>query len=359
MIYISPEQGNSTGLHEVQSDTHTMYTHHHQSLATRRRRSIIIGVIGMIAGFFLVRLFFPTREAQPLPARHSEEATRWALQGEHLLRAGLLPPDLQYARTDTVIIVPGHGVFRGLNAEEWANENQWGLDPHFHEGSGLLIRAIAQHIKMGLQELKDDVDRSIVVFSGGQTKPGAGPRSEGLSYYLLMEATKLFGLFPVGSAQAQHVMTTRVFAEEYSRDSYENLLFSVCRFKEVTGHYPSRIVVVGWEYKRRRFEDLHRVALRWPKQRFRYIGVDIVDAAKQLGVLSVPDKLLHLSDDGTLERTKSDLYLCRANRKTREERNPQRRVIPYYVSCPELRELLGHCGPELFDASKLPWGDGP
>lgn len=31
--------------------------------------------------------------------------------------------------------------------------------------------------------------------------------------------------------------------QEHARDSYENLLFSICRFREVTGHYPQTIVV--------------------------------------------------------------------------------------------------------------------
>ena len=32
--------------------------------------------------------------------------------------------------------------------------------------------------------------------------------------------------------------------------------------------------MVGYEMKRRRFTELHRAALRWPPDRFRYIGID-------------------------------------------------------------------------------------
>jgi hypothetical protein len=37
--------------------------------------------------------------------------------------------------------------------------------------------------------------------------------------------------------------------EDYARDSFENLLFSICRFKEVTGNYPARVTVVGYTFK--------------------------------------------------------------------------------------------------------------
>jgi hypothetical protein len=51
------------------------------------------------------------------------------------------------------------------------------------------------------------------------------------------------------------------------------MLFSIFRFRELTGVYLSRITVVGHAFKRRRrFEQLHRLALRWPGSRFAYEG---------------------------------------------------------------------------------------
>lgn len=43
--------------------------------------------------------------------------------------------------------------------------------------------------------------------------------------------------------------------------------------------WPSKITVVGFEMKRRRFVELHRQAIKWPESRFQYIGVDFMDAA--------------------------------------------------------------------------------
>lgn len=77
--------------------------------------------------------------------------------------------------------------------------------------------------------------------------------------------------------------------EDDALDSFQNLLFSIARFHEYTGRYPSRITVVGYEFKRRRFTELHRAALRWPEDRFRYIGIDAVGedvAAAQIGEVS-------------------------------------------------------------------------
>lgn len=60
--------------------------------------------------------------------------------------------------------------------------------------------------------------------------------------------------------------------QEHARDSFENLLFSVCRFREATGHYPAQITVASFEFKHARFADLHLKALQWPLQRFRFLG---------------------------------------------------------------------------------------
>jgi hypothetical protein len=67
---------------------------------------------------------------------------------------------------------------------------------------------------------------------------------------------------------------TRTTTEDYALDSFQNLLFSIARFHEYTGSYPVQITVVGYEFKRARFMDLHRAALRWPIEKFHYIGED-------------------------------------------------------------------------------------
>ena len=53
-------------------------------------------------------------------------------------------------------------------------------------------------------------------------------------------------------------MRRRAHTEEFARDSFENLLFSLCRHRELTGGYPQRLTVVSLPFKRERFETLHR-----------------------------------------------------------------------------------------------------
>ena len=65
----------------------------------------------------------------------------------------------------------------------------------------------------------------------------------------------------------------RATTENYALDSYQNLLFSIARFHEFTGHYPRYITIIGYEMKKRRFTELHREALRWPQSNFHYIGI--------------------------------------------------------------------------------------
>lgn len=89
--------------------------------------------------------------------------------------------------------------------------------------------------------------------------------TEGESYMRLAVAANVF---------QTSVPFIRATTEDHALDSFQNLLFSIARFHEYTGRYPTKITVVGYEFKRARFVDLHRAALRWPKDEFRYIGVD-------------------------------------------------------------------------------------
>ena len=101
-----------------------------------------------------------------------------------------------------------------------------------------------------------------VNWGSGETRPVAGPRSEGQSYWNL--ANHLYR----NDKSMEKVFLERVVSEEFARDSYENLLFSLCRFFEMTGRYPEKLTVVGFGFKEKRFTDLHRKAVRFPKERF-------------------------------------------------------------------------------------------
>ena len=40
------------------------------------------------------------------------------------------------------------------------------------------------------------------------------------------------------------------------------------------GRYPTWITIVGYAMKKRRFEELHGRAIRWPEGKLEYIGID-------------------------------------------------------------------------------------
>jgi hypothetical protein len=63
--------------------------------------------------------------------------------------------------------------------------------------------------------------------------------------------------------------------QEHARDSFENLLFSLCRFYEITGRYPARVTAVSYTLKQQRFEQLHRAAVRYPAGAFHFVGTPV------------------------------------------------------------------------------------
>ncbi|RAQ61693.1 DUF218 domain protein [Aspergillus flavus] len=57
------------------------------------------------------------------------------------------------------------------------------------------------------------------------------------------------------------VPPAQIIPETHATDSYQNVLFSLLRFKLYTGVYPSRVTVVTHEFKRRRFMEYHFPAI--------------------------------------------------------------------------------------------------
>lgn len=56
---------------------------------------------------------------------------------------------------------------------------------------------------------------------------------------------------------SQQIHPSQVITETHATDSYQNVLFSLLRFRLYTGSYPVRVTVVTHEFKRKRFMDFH------------------------------------------------------------------------------------------------------
>ncbi|TFY78573.1 hypothetical protein EWM64_g5441 [Hericium alpestre] len=164
-----------------------------------------------------------------------------------------------------LIVVPGHGIWTGAHDREVLDESSWILAP-YQRGRGR-PEIISEHISRGAELAVKDRS-SLLVFSGGQTSP-LSTTTEAESYHRLALAASALLVDPDGTP------FPRATTEPYALDSYQNLLFSVARFREYTGRYPTHITIVGYEFKRRRFETLHRTAMRWPLAKFNYIGLPL------------------------------------------------------------------------------------
>lgn len=282
---------------------------------------------------------------------------RWRWQRQRFVRYGLLAaavtlvwstnftaapaPRLAFNRTvsyDHLVVVAGHAVtmtesLRGVDSRDAV----WYL-LDYQRGRGLPSEFVA-HIRKGVSVAADD-PHALLVFSGGQTRSDAGPRSEAQSYYFVADHFDWWG----------RDVAARAITEEFARDSFENLLFAVCRFAEVAKRYPKRITVVSFDFKETRFTQLHAPALRWPQDRFTFEGLaprspSFDRAAAEAG------------EQEALGAFRRDPYGCRSAvlASKRKERDPFARAFPYGPRCPEMAPLLRYCGAHFYNSTSLPW----
>ncbi|GLI62625.1 hypothetical protein VaNZ11_005289 [Volvox africanus] len=240
------------------------------------------------------------------------------------------------AALKNLVLVAGHAVYTGVDYSEANKESSWFLE-EYQKVKGE-AQSFLDHIQLGIEEAALDPD-ALLLFSGGQTRRAAGPRSEGLSYWVVAEAAGWFGHSEVRN---------RTFTEEHARDSFENLLFSLCRFYELTGHYPDTITVVSYTLKEARFRTLHRQAVRWPAEYFRFVGTPVP-----------PDAVGAKEGEArTVSAFAADPYGCGGDLLAKKLRRDPFAVGPIHPSrCPEMRALLAYCGPDMYQRH-LPWSLG-
>jgi hypothetical protein len=252
---------------------------------------------------------------------------RWPSRGRIVVNTLLAA---ERASIEHLIVVAGHAVYVGHGGEPPDRDSGWLLQSHQRGEPPFYI----EHIRAGAALAAAD-ERSLLVFSGGQTRWDAGPRSEAESYWTLAEH------FDWWSAPE---LRARAVTEEFARDSFENLLFGICRFREATGRYPRTVGVVSWAFKEARFQ-FHRETLRFPASRFRFHGVN------QPADLPAAQRGEH----DAVAAFRADPFATGGELGAkRADRNPFDRRPPYAVSCPEVAGLLQHRGPHAYEGA-LPW----
>lgn len=227
-----------------------------------------------------------------------------------------------------LIILPCHSVWKpGETLGELREE--WSLVSFQIEGYDHLC--FKDQIRKSLDLLENDQHATLII-SGGQTKKESGPVSEALSYYQL--ATKL--------ANKPEVLE-RTTTEEFARDSFENVIFLICRYYELHKAYPEKITVVGFEFKRRRFLDNHlKQALLFSKN-VHYVGnsPNPKDLDKE-GQEAYFQDLEQLEYKHAVQHFEKDWYgIGSPLLEKKKTRNPFNRQHGYGQSNPQLAAFLG------------------
>jgi hypothetical protein len=181
----------------------------------------------------------------------------------------------------------------------------------------------------------------MLFFSGGKTQAEINA-SEAGSYF---HAATL----------KNFLKSTRFVVETRATDSYQNLLFSVVRFQQLTGSYPTKITVITHAFKERRFLELHAPAIKYPLGALRLSGIN------------PPMTLAELEDvqHGEMLRGYSmfseDLYGVRNplhSKRIARGWSPERTKVIGEGLTSEAKRLLdwtgGESGNEIFP-EKLPW----
>lgn len=241
------------------------------------------------------------------------------------------------AAYDHLVVVAGHAVTMTESLDGVDKyDNVWYLLDYQRNSD--LPREFVAHVRAGVQAAAED-PRALLIFSGGQTRSDAGPRSEAQSYYFVADHFDWWG--------HRSSVAPRATTEEFARDSFENVLFSLCRFHELSSNYPRRVSVVSFDFKQKRFEELHAGTLKLAD--FRYVPMDpqsdkFDEEAALKGELA------------TVNLFRRDPLGCgRTLSRKRRERDPFARIPPYGPSCAELKPALRHCDRHAFNSSHLPW----
>lgn len=164
---------------------------------------------------------------------------------------------------DKLIVVAGHASFKDsveIVPDDPGSDDYWVLQA-FQAGEPPYY---IEHIRKGVELLKKD-EASLLAFSGGRTRREGGHWSEAATYQAIAEHYRFWDDEPTCNR-----LLARTALEQYARDSFENLQFSLYQFYRLFGKYPRYVTVVGWGFKAHRF-DQHRATLGIPASKFTYV----------------------------------------------------------------------------------------
>lgn len=206
-------------------------------------------------------------------------------------------PRRNYSGFEDLIIVCCHAIYLpDAEAHDFPlhsphDENNWLLAPfqksNPETGKPGEQSTFVAHAQTGLRALtvcpdNADLEKNLLIFSGGATKLSITLRSEARSYYHAALAEELAEGHYGGGRTHRLFTKGRILLEEDATDSLQNLLFSILLFRRTTGSYPKHIRVITHAFKTKRFLELHAPAIRWPQDRIQVQGIDPVMSSTEL-----------------------------------------------------------------------------
>ena len=155
----------------------------HQRIMRRPRMVVVAaGVTFLIALGLLIH--------SELPACHTPTPGQSIRSAHRPGQGALAPAPAPWRRSTHLVLVAGHAVFTGASrsASSIRSEGSWHLET-FQRGQ---LATMLQHIQRGVAIAASD-NASLLVFSGGETRAAAGPRSEASSYWEAADALGWYG----------------------------------------------------------------------------------------------------------------------------------------------------------------------
>jgi hypothetical protein len=169
-----------------------------------------------------------------------------------------------------LVLVCCHATFRGGNPDD---EFSWILQP-FQKSDTATGKVgehhtFMQHIAAGTSILAKDPG-ALLLFSGGKTQTQVND-TEAESYQRVSSITNNWQHDPLDDDSS---LAARCGVETHATDSFQNLLFSIVRFKHLAGTYPAQVTVITHAFKELRFLELHAPAIKYPASRIRVFGIN-------------------------------------------------------------------------------------
>lgn len=247
------------------------------------------------------------------------------------------PYAAEWATTTHAIVVCGHAVYTGgprLQPPVAAEQDKYWILQSFQQGEGPFF---IEHIHAGVEIAATDRN-SLLIFSGGQTRYP----------HILSEAQGYHNIATLFNYWGHESVASRTTTEEFSRDSYDNVLYSIGRFYECVGSFPKKLTIISWAFKRKRFEH-HCLAVAWPLSSFSFVGISTPDDL-QTALTSEARTLIDFKQDNTGYGSAGGPL-----GKKKMAGNPYRRQHGYHKSCPPMAAVLDWTETTPFPEDQAPW----